>query len=65
MTGQFASTLMEHMDLPKEYAQKQYRELLAQYGFHPESITLDQLREILADHLQNVLVELKEKGDCA
>ena len=64
MTGQLASTLMEHMDLPQEYAQKQYNDLRAQYGANPESRTLDQLRDILADHLQTVLLELKEKGDC-
>lgn len=65
MKEQLASTLLEHMDLPKEYARKQYESLLKQYNLCSDSLTLEQLREVLADHLQNVLLELKEKGDCA
>ncbi len=63
------SSLVEHMDsqldYPKECATKQFEELLNKYGCHADTLTLDQLREIVGDHLQNVLIELKENGSCA
>jgi hypothetical protein len=43
------------LDYPKECATKQFEELLNKYGCHADTLTLDQLREIVGDHLQNVL----------
>ncbi|MBL7669983.1 MAG: hypothetical protein JNM39_05820 [Bdellovibrionaceae bacterium] len=63
------SSLVEHMDshldYPKECAAKQFEVLLSKYGCHADTLTLEQLREIVGDHLQNVLIELKEDGSCA
>ncbi len=58
-------SLIDHMetelDYPKDCSMKQFDLLLKSYRQCPETLTLDALRELVADHLQNVLVELKDQ----
>jgi len=57
-------SIVEHMDselkYPKTEGLKEIEALLTQYGCNPDTVTLDQLREIVGDLLQNTLLELKE-----
>ena len=51
--------LIEATGLPKDSVQKELTALLAKRGVHPDDATLDDLREVLANYLQEALVEAK------
>lgn len=46
-------------ELPSELIGEELSRLLASAGKTPESVTLDELRDLLASYLQDVLVEAK------
>ncbi len=48
--------------LPEGLAQGELSSLLERYGLTPETMTLADLRMIVADYMQDVLLELKEKS---
>lgn len=46
--------------LPAELIQDELHTLITAAGVQPENVTLEDLRKILAEYLQDVLVEAKE-----
>lgn len=53
-------TLIESTGLPDQAVKAELDRLLIKHAINPETITLDDLRLILADYLQDVLIEAKE-----
>ena len=53
-------TLVEATGLPKEYAEKEFNRILNEHQITPENLTLEQVRMVLAELLQDVLLEAKE-----
>lgn len=51
--------LIEATGLPAEAVDREIQRLCAVHGLSPERITQDDLRDILAFYLQDVLVEAK------
>jgi hypothetical protein len=51
--------LIEATGLPAEAVEREIQRLLAARGLAPENITLEDIRELLASYLQDVLLEAK------
>lgn len=51
--------LIESTGLPPEGIELELRRLIEKHGFSAENLTLDQVREMLAAYLQDVLLEAK------
>lgn len=61
MANELVQTLITATDLPEDAVARELGTLLSQYGTNTEEITLEQLREIMAEYLQTVLLEVKEE----
>ena len=48
--------LNENSGLDSDFFDQQMNELLTSYSVNPETLELDQLREILADYLQQLIL---------
>ena len=57
--NQLFNTVIGATDLPNEPIRKELESLLLAAGKTPETLTLEDLREVLADYLQTVLLETK------
>jgi len=57
--NQLFNTVIGATDLPSDPVRKELENLLLAAGKTPESLTLEDLREVLADYLQTVLLETK------
>jgi len=55
------NTVVSATGLPEDPIQRELSSLLNKHGKAPEHLTLEDLREIMADYLQTVLVEAKEE----
>ena len=53
--------VVENTGLPAEPVHRELNGLLEKHGVNPDSMTLEDLREVLADYLQDVFLELQEK----
>lgn len=51
--------LIEATGLPSEAVEREMQRLLDSKGLSPEQITLEDIRELLASYLQDVLIEAK------
>jgi hypothetical protein len=47
--------------LPEELVTKELTRLISNAGLSRDAVTLDDLREILADYLQDIMLELAEE----
>jgi hypothetical protein len=47
--------------LPEDPVRSELRELLGRAGVDEHTLTLDELRRVLADYLQDVLLDAQEK----
>ena len=54
-------TVIEATGLPKDLIEKELKILLENSGLTSESLTLDELRQILTNYLQDILLEAKEE----
>lgn len=61
MANALVKTLIEATDLPNDSLSKEFDRLLASHGTNSDQVTLEQLREIMADYLQTILLETKEE----
>lgn len=52
-------SLVEATGLPKEPIETELMRLTAKNGFRPEDLEMEELRILLADYLQDVLIDLK------
>lgn len=55
--------LIEATGLPAEAVEREINKLLAQHNLRPESITLDDVRMILSNYLQDTLMEAKDAAN--
>lgn len=53
--------VIENTGLPERPVREEMTALLERNGVNPETMTLDDLRLVMADYLQDVFLELKEK----
>ena len=51
--------LIEATGLPGHLVEKEINRLAAKHGLNPKALTLDDVRELLASYLQDVLSEAK------
>lgn len=56
MEARMLDLIIESTGLPKDYARKRLETLLHEAGFDPDSATLDQIRIVLADLLQDLIL---------
>lgn len=54
-------TLVEATGLPQNPVEKELTSLLIKFEKHPDTLTLDELREVMADYLQTVFLELHDE----
>jgi hypothetical protein len=47
--------------LPEKVVEKDLMKMIAEKGYLAENLTVDQLREILADYMQDALLNLKSE----
>lgn len=52
--------LIDHTGLPKELISKELTEQLEKKGLSPNSLSLDDLRVVLSEYLQDVILEAKK-----
>ncbi|MBO9668274.1 MAG: hypothetical protein J7501_15845 [Bdellovibrio sp.] len=60
MSKELVETVVGATGLPQEPIQREFHSLLEKHGTTPEDLTLDDLREIMADYLNEVFLELAE-----
>lgn len=51
--------LIESTGLPKESLEMELRKLIQKHGLSTETLTLDQVRDVLVEYLQDSLLEAK------
>ncbi len=51
--------LVESTGLPNEAVEREIQTLIAKRGMNPDGLTLEDVRELLAAYLQDVLLEAK------
>ncbi|MEN0059114.1 MAG: hypothetical protein AAGB31_09800 [Bdellovibrio sp.] len=56
-------TVVTATGLPSESLERELLNLLNQNGKSPETLCLDDLREVLADYLQTVFLELADTSE--
>jgi hypothetical protein len=49
--------------LPQDAVQNELRDLVIAAGFNPDTLTLEQVRAVLADYLQDTLLAAKRELD--
>lgn len=54
-------TLVEATGLPQGSIEKELTSLVMKFEKNPETLTLDELREVMADYLQTVFLELLDE----
>lgn len=52
--------IREMTNLPEDFVRKEITSVVTQAGLNPKTITLEELRLVLADYLQDVLVDTKD-----
>ncbi len=61
MSVDFISKIIEAAGVPKEAARKELSRIINSMGKTESDITLDELRVVLANYLQDVLLEAKNE----
>lgn len=60
MGKQLMETVIEGTGLPDSMVRDEFQNLLDKHGLTAESLTLDDLRRVMADYLQDVFLEIKK-----
>lgn len=58
MGNKLAKAVVAATGLPQDPVEREFNSLLEKHGKNPESLTLDELREVMADYLQTVFLEM-------
>lgn len=61
MGESLVKTVITETGLPQEIMEKEFNALLTKFGKNPESLTIEELREVMAEYLQLVFLELQEE----
>ncbi|MBV2168078.1 MAG: hypothetical protein KUL82_05155 [Bdellovibrio sp.] len=56
-----AKTVIAATGLPQDPVEKEFNALLEKHGKTPETLTIEELREVMAEYLQMVFLELHEE----
>ena len=59
MGNDLTKTILASTGLPHDPVEKEFNALLARNGKTPESLTLEELREVMAEYLQIVFLEMQ------
>jgi hypothetical protein len=62
MAADLLTEVVEATGLPADWAKSELTKLLVDSGFNPEMLTLDMLREVLAQHIGEALLKAKEES---
>ncbi|WII72987.1 hypothetical protein QJS83_03765 [Bdellovibrio sp. 22V] len=54
-------TVIAATGLPQDPVEREFNTLLAKHGKSPETLTLEELREVMADYLQTVFLEMQNE----
>ena len=60
MGNKLFETVVSATGLPEEACRNDFAEVLQKYGKNPDNLTLDELREVIAEFLQDSLLELAD-----
>lgn len=60
MKNQLIDAVIGHCGLPENLVQDELRSCSQKAGLELENLTLDQLRDLMAEYLQDVFVEAKK-----
>ncbi len=60
MSKEVLTNVAEATGLPQDLITGELQTIVASAGLDPDNLTLDQLRDVLASYLQDVLLELKD-----
>lgn len=63
MKSQVFKSVITATDLPEAPIANELSKLIEQHGFNHEDLSIDQLREVMADYLNSVFLELLEEDD--
>lgn len=61
MGNALLETLVIATGLPERDIRRELQALMLKYGKRPETLTMDDLRQLMRDYVQDVLVETKER----
>jgi hypothetical protein len=61
MSSDILKKISENTGLPENAVTYELETLLRKAGLNKSQVTLDEIREVLADYLQDVILEAKEK----
>lgn len=62
MAKDLAQTLISATGLPQDPVEREFNKILEKYGKSQEHLTLNELREVMAEYLQIVFLELAEEN---
>jgi hypothetical protein len=60
MGDALVKTVIELTDLPADPVERELQRLIEKAGLDSQNVTMDDLRNILAEYLQDVLLEAKQ-----
>lgn len=59
--GTLTKTVIEATGLPQDSVEKELNSLIERFGKNPETLTMDELREVMAEYLQMVFLEIHDE----
>jgi hypothetical protein len=62
MGSDLKNDLFQAVDLNEETFGSEFTKLIEKHGFKEETLTLDQLRIVLADEIQDLFLEIKKSS---
>lgn len=62
MGNLLTKTVIAATGLPQDPVEREFETILAKHGKSADDLTLDELREVMADYLQTVFLELCEEN---
>lgn len=63
MGNKLAKAVVAATGLPQAPVEREFNSLLEKHGKNPESLTLEELREVMADYLQTVFLEMQVENN--
>ncbi len=54
------STLQSNSNIESSNFNYHFNEIIESYNINPNELTLDQLREVLSDYLQNMIMDMEK-----
>ncbi len=61
MAKELAQELIAATGLPQDPIEREFNKILEKYGKNQEDLTIEELREVMADYLNLVFLELAEE----